>query len=231
MTKESYRCIAIDDEPLALQVIAKFCERRGGIELQTFSDPDEGLTAVKSEKPDLVFLDIKMENITGLAIASQLPEDTCFIFTTAYLNYALDGFDLDAVDYLHKPFSYARFATAFERAERRIKFVREKMGHQTITLKQEYNNVTIPIDDILYIEAMEGYCKVYKDDGDCVVSRILLKNIIDMLPANLFLRIHRSFVVARKKVMAFNKASVTLAGGKQLPIGRHHADDVAEKLQ
>ena len=94
------RCVAIDDEPLALDVIDKFCQRIGGIELSTFSDPVKGLEMIRREKPAIAFLDIEMENITGLDIASQLPEETCFIFTTAYLNYAMEGFELDAVDYL-----------------------------------------------------------------------------------------------------------------------------------
>lgn len=98
------RCVAIDDEPPALDIIEKFCQRIGNIELHKFNDPAEGLAAVQQSKPDIVFLDIEMDGINGLRIASQLPEGTCFIFTTAYLQYALEGFDLDAVDYLHKPF-------------------------------------------------------------------------------------------------------------------------------
>lgn len=89
------KCIAIDDEPLALDVIRRFCERIGGLELMTFSDPVVGLEAVRRHHPALVFLDIEMEGVNGLTIATQLPDDTCFIFTTAYLNYALDGFNLD----------------------------------------------------------------------------------------------------------------------------------------
>lgn len=99
------KCVAIDDEPLALEVIDKFCRRMGGIELETFTNPTLGLEAVLQSRPDIVFLDIEMEETSGLDIASRLPHDTCFIFTTAYMRYALDGFDLDAVDYLHKPFA------------------------------------------------------------------------------------------------------------------------------
>lgn len=109
------RCVAIDDEPLALDIIEKFCQRLGNVELQKFYDPIKGLDIVVHDKPDIVFLDIEMDGVNGLQIATQLPESTCFIFTTAYMKYALDGFDLDAVDYLHKPFSYARFQTAFSK--------------------------------------------------------------------------------------------------------------------
>lgn len=102
--------VAIDDEPPAFDIIENFSRRIGNIELQTFSDPSEGLAAIGHERPDIVFLDIEMDGINGLQIASRLSENTCFIFTTAYLRYALEGFDLDAVDYLHKPFSYNRFS-------------------------------------------------------------------------------------------------------------------------
>lgn len=103
------RCIAIDDEPMALLIIEQFCRRKGGIELTTFSEPTIGLEEIRMKEPDLVFLDIHMNSINGLEIADTLPEKCCFIFTTAYAQYALEGFNLDAVDFLHKPFSYERF--------------------------------------------------------------------------------------------------------------------------
>ena len=114
------KCIAIDDEPLALLVISQFCERKGNIELTTYCEPKIGLEEIIRKKPDLVFLDIEMNSISGLDIAHILPHDTCFIFTTAHAQYALDGFDLNATDFLHKPFSYERFEKAIEKAFRYI---------------------------------------------------------------------------------------------------------------
>ena len=112
---KKFSCIAIDDEPLALLVITQFCERFGNLDLSTFSEPRIGLEEIKRHKPDLVFLDIN-----GLDIAHALPRECCFIFTTAHAQYALNGFDLDAVDFLHKPFAYERFKKAVEKAIRRI---------------------------------------------------------------------------------------------------------------
>ena len=103
---KKFSCIAIDDEPLALLVITQFCERFGNLDLSTFSEPRIGLEEIKRHKPDLVFLDIEMNSINGLDIAHALPRECCFIFTTAHAQYALNGFDLDAVDFLHKPFAY-----------------------------------------------------------------------------------------------------------------------------
>lgn len=143
-------CIAIDDEPMALLVIEQFCRRKGGLELTTFSEPRVGLEEIRRRKPDLVFLDIQMNSISGLEIANTLPGECCFIFTTAYAEYALDGFNLDAVDFLHKPFSYERFEVAVEKAMRRIN-ARRPSASESLVVKQEYNNVSILLDDILYI--------------------------------------------------------------------------------
>ncbi len=190
MNNNTIKCVAIDDEPLALEVIRKFCERIGGIDVQTFSDPAAGLDVIKREKPSIAFLDIEMENISGLTIASQLPPETCFIFTTAYLNYAMDGFELDAVDYLHKPFAFSRFQTAFAKAVRRIEGAsRPREDNRSLMVKQEYNTVNVPLRSILYIEAMEGYVKIFREDGICTVSRIILKNVGSQLPEEDFLRI------------------------------------------
>lgn len=224
------KCIAIDDEPLALDVIRRFCERIGGFELMTFSDPVVGLEAIRHHRPALVFLDIEMEGVNGLTIATQLPDDTCFIFTTAYLNYALEGFNLDAVDYLHKPFAFSRFRTAISKAMRRIG-VPQPVAPQSLVVKQDYNNVTIPLNEILYIEAMEGYSKIFRENGVCTISRVILKNIGGMLPADAFLRIHRSFIVAVSKIQSFNKQEVKLIDGTSLPIGRQYSAEISATLK
>lgn len=225
------KCVAIDDEPLALDVIAKFCDRIGGIDLATFSDPLAGIEFIKREKPQIAFLDIEMGNVSGLSVASQLPPETCFIFTTAYLDYAMDGFELDAVDYLHKPFAFSRFNTAFSRALRRIGVsAKQPETEKCILVKQEYNNVSIPLREIIYIEAMEGYVKIYRDNGVCTVSRVILKNIGGQLPEKSFIRIHRSYIVQRSKIKSFNKREVELLGGGTLPIGRQYAAEVATAL-
>lgn len=231
MNNNTIKCVAIDDEPLALEVIRKFCERIGGIDVQTFSDPAAGLDVIKREKPLIAFLDIEMENISGLTIASQLPPETCFIFTTAYLNYAMDGFELDAVDYLHKPFAFSRFQTAFAKAVRRIEGAsRPREDNRSLMVKQEYNTVNVPLRSILYIEAMEGYVKIFREDGICTVSRIILKNVGSQLPEEDFLRIHRSFIVSKSKIKSFNRQSVTLSSGVTLPIGRQYVNDMMRML-
>ena len=226
------RCIAIDDEPLALSIIAEFCRRIGGIELSTYTSPREGLDHILSDRPDIAFLDIEMDDISGIDIASRLPDSTCFIFTTAYPDYAIDGFELDAVDYLHKPFSYARFQTAFARARRRIgsRAAVTPRVERSILVKEEYNNVSIPLADITFIEAMEGYVKIHRSCGTCTLSRMILKNIGIQLPDTEFISIHRSYIIPKGKVKSFNRREVELTDGTTLPIGRQYAADVAAQL-
>ncbi|MDE6137362.1 MAG: LytTR family DNA-binding domain-containing protein [Muribaculaceae bacterium] len=229
MTSTPVSCIAVDDEPLALEVIRKFCERRGDLALEVFTDPAAALEAIRSRRPAIAFLDIEMDGIDGITLAASLPADTCIIFTTAYLDYAAEGFDLDAVDYLHKPFSYDRFLKAVARALRRLDYTRAAAAPRSIVVKQEYNNVTIPLDDILYVEAMEAYSKIYRRTGPCTVSRVTLKNLGAMLPPDTFIRIHRSYIVPRARIASFNSQEVRLDSGHILPVGRSYAAAISAR--
>ena len=223
------RCIAIDDEPMALLIIEQFCRRKGGMELQTYSEPRVGLEAIQCSKPDLVFLDIQMNSLSGLEIADILPHESCFIFTTAHAQYALQGFELDAVDFLHKPFAYQRFEIAVEKAIRRIE-ARKVLPEETLVVKQEYSNVSIPISDILYVEALGNYVRIMRFSGGPILTRTSLKTVNDRLPKGRFLRIHRSYVVAVASVESFTRTRVTLKNGNGLPVGQQYAARVQELL-
>lgn len=223
-------CIAIDDEPMALLVIEQFCHRKGGMELTTFSEPRVGLEEIRRRKPDLVFLDIQMNSLNGLEIADKLPRECCFIFTTAYAEYALNGFDLDAVDFLHKPFSYERFEVAVEKALRRI-HARRPSVPESLVVKQEYNNVSIPLNDILYVEALGNYVKIVRASGGHVLTRTNLKAITDLLPADRFMRIHRSYVVPVASVVSFTRSKIVLKGCEgSLPVGAQYVALILETL-
>ncbi len=230
---KTMRCIAIDDEPIALMVIARFCQRHGGIDLQTFSEPALGLDAVAKEKPDVVFLDIEMNDVNGLDIANSLPAECNLIFTTAHAKYAINGFDLDAVDFLHKPFSYERFEKSIEKAIRNISMTGHADSHkeESIIIKKDYNNVIIKTADIVYVEAMENYIKIYMEDGSCVISHTSLKNFIDKPQQPKLMRIHRSFAINMSKVISFNKKEVMLKGQLHpVPIGRLYSSKVYSAL-
>lgn len=217
-------CVAIDDEPIALSVISSFCQRKGGVSLVTFTDPEEALQRIPQISPELVFLDVEMSGISGIEIAKKLPKDCAVIFTTAYAQYALEGFELGVTDFLHKPFSYSRFEKALDKAFLLVEYIRSKKENQIITVKEEYLNVQIPVSEIIYIESMNNYCKIWRTGDVCNLTRMTLKSLIDLLPEAGFKRIHRSFVVAIDKIASFSKSEVKLSNGKILPVGRQYAD-------
>lgn len=230
------KCIAIDDEPVALSVISQFCKRIGDIELMVYSDPVVGISRVIETVPDIVFLDIEMNGISGVELAKSLPEGTCLIFTTAYAQFALDGFELNAIDYLHKPFSFSRFERAVQKAKDllRMRNLAQKstLPDVEITVKVEYQNVRIAVPDIQYIEAMDNYIKIYTMDSRPVVSQMNLKKILQLLPEEEFVRVHKSYIVPVRKIAGFTKKYLTLTYKSiEIPIGRSYADDFMKKMQ
>lgn len=230
------RCIAIDDEPVALSIIRNYCERRGGMILETYSSPRLGMQRVSEWKPDLVLLDIEMNGTSGIELARQLPPLCCLIFTTAYARYALDGFEVNAVDFLHKPYFYERFDRAMQKVElwlRMHDLLRaSESSDRQLMLKSEYKNVTVSVDSILYIESMDNYIKGHLADGTSVLSKIPLCTVEGQLPQGEFIRIHRSFVVARRRITGFSCSEVELTPkGKVLPIGKKYLDEVSRMLR
>lgn len=223
------RSIAIDDEPIALSIINNFCNRKGGINLSTYCEPRIGLEAIEREKPDLVFLDIEMNSISGLDLAKRLPKECALIFTTAHAQFALEGFNLNAVDYLHKPFSYERFEQAVEKALRYLQ--PKETGNDALVVKQEYNNVIIPLNDILYLEAMENYTKIYRLSGNYILSRTNLKSLQQALPTENFIRIHKSFIVPISKISSYRNNQLLLNNNTALPIGRTYLNAVLQIIR
>ena len=227
-------CIAIDDEPVALSVLARYCERMGGMELKTYSDPVVGMHEVLRAAPDLLFLDIRMGEISGVELAREIPKGTFLVFTTAYAQYAVDGFDLDAADFLHKPVSYPRFGRAVEKAGQ-LQTLRELARQpvreeEVITVKIEYKNVKIPLREIVYIEAMDNYVRIHLCNARPALSQMSLKSLAELLPAT-FVRIHKSFIVPLHRVATYTRTNLTLCGSDTtLPIGRAFYPDFIEKM-
>lgn len=229
------KCIAIDDEPIALNILERFCLRRGGMQLACYTSPRAGMMAVNVDKPDVVFLDIEMNDVSGLELARNLPPTCCLIFTTAYARYALDGYEVNAVDFLHKPFFYERFCRAIDKAEQWLAMRRlmqtAQQPDRRLTLKADYKTVAVSIDTILYIEALDNYVRLHLADGTSVMSKMALRTLCDSLPAGEFVQIHRSFVVPKAKVTRFTRTEVHLSGAaRPLPIGRTYAAAVAASL-
>lgn len=225
------RVIAIDDEPVALSIIEEFCRRIGDIDLKTFNRADEGMAAVQNERPDLLLLDIRLGDADGVRLAAMRPENTALIFTTAYTEYAVNGFNLDAVDYLQKPFPFERFKTAIGKAIRRQTNTFVSFSPQTITVKAGYRNLIINLADICYVEARNNYVCINLSDGKQVTSQITLTTLLNKLPKERFVRIHRSFVVGLAHVASYNRRMVIVNGYSQsLPIGRTYAVEIDKCL-
>lgn len=220
------KCVAIDDEPIALSIIQEYCKRFGDIELQCFTSPIEGMASIKDTCPDIVFLDIEMNSHNGVELAKEMPKDVCIIFTTAYSRYALEGFNVDAVDFMHKPVFYPRFEHAMKKALVWVNAKnRQTKRRDTITLKVEYKTVVVDVDDISYVEAMDNYIKAYRFGLPTVVSQITMKEIESLLPDDRFIRVHRSFIVSLYAIEKFSNRQIFLKNyDRHIPVGRTYTE-------
>jgi DNA-binding LytR/AlgR family response regulator len=230
------KCIAIDDEPLALKLLTHYCSQTPSIQLLgAYSDPLEGISYIRSMQPDLVFLDIRMPDISGINIAQVLEKDTLVIFTTAHKEYAVEGFELDVVDYLLKPFGFERFLKACNKAEERFLLSKKKKSPEqtsegkTFSFKYNYQNMQLAFHSILYIEAFDNYIRIVTPDKT-YMPVMTMKTIENLLPASGFVRVHKSFIVAVSKIKSFNSEQV-VTERKKIPVGRHYRRDFLDKME
>ncbi|HRE51369.1 MAG TPA: LytTR family DNA-binding domain-containing protein [Flavitalea sp.] len=201
-------CIAVDDEPLALRVIAGFAEKHPALRLaRTFTNPIEAKAFMEKQPVDLLFLDVDMLEINGVDFARSLSPRPLLIFTTAHKTYAVDGFDLDSVDYLLKPFDYSRFERAIDKALARHA---SRDQRPFLTVYEEYQLVKIHFDEIECLESMQDYVKIHLLNGRTALTLSTLKAIHERLPKNAFIRIHRSYIVAVAHIISFSQRKVQL---------------------
>lgn len=213
--------IAIDDEPLALEVIKSLASKVPFIILkECFTDAFKAIDYIQQNKTDLLFLDIKMPDISGIELSESLQNPPMIIFTTAYSEHAVEGFELDAVDYLLKPFSMARFLKACSKAHELYLLKNKTEPVNYIFLKDGYEQVKVMLEDILYIEAAGNYLNIFTT-AKRITTRLTINEAIDLLPKNQFERIHRSYIVAKNKVSKFNKQSVFI-NELELPVGANY---------
>ena len=227
------RAIAIDDEPLALELISRFCSHITTIHLEkTFTKPSSAIAYLKKFPVDLVFLDIQMPSITGIDLVKQLPENVIVIFTTAFSEFALDAYNLNAIDYLLKPFEENRFLKAVNKAVAyyQLKNQNESPADKYLLIRADYKLIKIPLSEIQYIEGLGDYLKVYYGEQKLVVARMTMKNILAKLPAKEFLRVHRSFIVPYTKIENVRNKTI-LISGKEIPIGTSYETGFFEKFK
>lgn len=214
--------IAIDDEPIALDVVKVHASKVPFIELKaTFTNAFEAITYLQKNKVDLIFLDIKMPDISGIDFLNSLTNPPMVIFTTAYSEHAVRGFELDAIDYLLKPFSLPRFLKGCNKAQE-IYNLRNNLESEeqpvSIFIKDGYEQIKVQIEDILFIEASGNYTLVHLSDGSLLSTRMPISDMLMLLPAGKFIRSHRAFIVAKDKITKFDRSQIWI-DQKTVPIG------------
>jgi len=218
--------IAIDDEPLALTVIKSLCDKSERIHLQkTFTQPSEALRHLRKFPVDLIFCDIQMPAMTGINLVKSLQKNTMVIFTTAFSEYAVVSYELNAVDYLLKPINQKRFTQAINKAQEYFDYVNQKdhSEEKNIFIRADFSLVKIPLSDILYIEGLADYLKIYIKDRKTIVARMSMKDMMEKLNSNDFIRVHRSFILPFGKIEAVRGTTIFI-GDQEFPIGRTYAE-------
>lgn len=221
------KAIAIDDEPLALEVIKSHASKVSFVDLQeTYTDAFKAIAYLQQHEVDLVFLDIKMPDISGMEFATLLNNKPMIVFTTAYSEHAVKSFELDAVDYLLKPFSLARFTKACAKAHELWRLRRQEPSQDYLFIKTGYEQVKIFLKDVLCLAANGNYI-TFQLEGEKHLSRMTFGEAESMLSKN-FVRIHRSFIVNKDKITKIERHQLTL-GRSVVPIGSSYADNLPIK--
>ena len=228
------KAIALDDERPALDVIEAFCNRIEAVtSLKTFTRTGEARLYMESNPVDLIFLDINMPKESGLEFAKTVGRQTTVIFTTAYSEFAVESYEVQAVDYLLKPFTFERFKTAVQRAQQRLQALRQTAGNDTeaahVFFRVDYGLVKVDLDDILFVEGLDNYLKIHIRNARPLVVRMTMKAMLDKLPQTNFWRVHRSYIVALDKIQGV-RSKIIAIGEEEIPIGSSYENDFTTRF-
>lgn len=229
----SYHACVVDDEPLAARLITKYISDTPFLHLDgAYSSAQEAIKAVIAGDIDIIFLDINMPQLNGMEFARIIPSSARIIFTTAYEKYAIDGFKVNAIDYLLKPIDYRSFLMAASKAVKSLEALRpaaiQPTADRTIIVKSEYRLVQIPLRDIIYLEGLKDYVKIYLDNGEkSVMTLMSLRTLEQELPSDTFMRVHRSFIVNVSKIRIMERNRI-LFGNVAIPISDSYKREFSE---
>jgi len=221
------KAIALDHKMAPLMTIRDYCDKINFIELQkTFIEPGEAFSYLEKSSVDLIFLAIQMPSVSGIQFSKMIRGNIMVIFMTAHSEYAVEAFNVSAVDYLLKPFSFDRFSEAAKKAAELYELLHRKRDTEQhhLFVRADYSLVKIPLDDILYIEALDDYLKIYRSNQKTVVSKMTMKSMIEKLHPEKFVRVHRSFIVPLNRIKRVSNRTVSLAE-KEIPIGMSYKKD------
>jgi DNA-binding LytR/AlgR family response regulator len=225
------KCLIVDDEPLAIRLIENHISKIDALEVvATANNALKAFEILNTQAIDLLFLDIKMPNITGIDFLKSLKHPPKTIFTTAYRDFAIESYELEAIDYLLKPITFERFFKSVDKYLRETNPVKavptfEIQKEDYILLKSAGKSFKIKLDEILYVESIKDYIKVHKADGTNITSKYKISNLETELPSDNFIRIHRSFIINTAKITAFSNTDIEVLG-IDLPIGISHKEQV-----
>ncbi len=225
------RAIALDDEPLALKVIESFCNRIEFIQLEkTFTKTADAHKYLRKQPIDLIFLDIQMPTQSGIEFYAEIEQDVMVIFTTAFSEFAVEGFNLNAADYLMKPFAFDRFLQAVEKVKMAIEQGKPSQSDQKyLFVRADYSLNKILMSDILFIEGLDDYLKIHLANQKTIVARMTLKNIDEKLPATEFVRVHRSFIVPISKIDKVRNKIIYI-GSAEIPVSASYEQTFLTKI-
>jgi DNA-binding LytR/AlgR family response regulator len=221
------KAIAIDDEPPALKIVENFCARVDFITLEkTFTQPNVALKYLKNFPTNLIFLDISMPSMSGIDLVKAIEQNTMVIFTTAYSEYAVEGFNLNAVDYLLKPFTFDRFLQAVNKTNDQFNYTNFTQNATTtelphIFIRADYSLIKITLADIVLIEGLDDYLKIHLDNQKTIVARLTMKGVLEKLPNAEFVRVHRSFIVPINRIESVRNKIIAIKG-RDIPIGNSY---------
>lgn len=216
------KAIAIDDEPLPLEKLEAYCGNVSFLKLEkTFTQTSEGKKYLQKHPIDLIFLDIHMPAISGIDFYKDIEQDMMVIFTTAHSEYAIEGFNLSAVDYLLKPYSQERFEVAVNKAHEYYNFLNQKESREQkhIFIRAEYSLVKIATADIFFIEGLADYLKIHLQNGKTILTRMTMKTMLSKLSPKEFIRVHRSYIIPFKLITGVRNKIVSLGPNQEIPIG------------
>ncbi len=215
------KCAIVDDEPLALGLLRSYVLKTPTLELAgEYSSAVQAMKELPNKHIDLIFLDIQMPDLSGLEFSRMIDAKTRIVFTTAFQQYAIEGYKVNALDYLLKPISYADFAGAVNKAVQWFELLEQPREQvNSIFVKSEYKLIQVELKDILYIEGLKDYVKIYEEGtSKPILSLMSMKSLEDMLPPSRFIRVHRSFIVQKDKIRVIDHGRIVF-GKTYVPIG------------